>query len=123
LATIAVGGAILTLGLIQRWGEVFPRWMPFVGGKRVPIPLAVVPALVVSVLVVSVLVTAAGLMFVRLTLTCGLDAIFGEGILGGRNWMTLAPELVWPLWGGALAAASLAYYYRRRGRCERCGRL
>jgi hypothetical protein len=44
LATLAVGGAILTLGLIQRWGEVFPRWIPFVGGKRVPISLAVVPA-------------------------------------------------------------------------------
>jgi hypothetical protein len=92
--------------------------MPFVGGKRVPIPLAVVPALVVSVLV-----TAAGLMFVRLTLTGRLDAILGDGILGGQNWAALAPELLWPLWGVALTAATMAYYYRRRGRCERCGRL
>ncbi len=38
LATLAVGGAILTLGLVQRWGEVFPRWIPLLGGKRVPIP-------------------------------------------------------------------------------------
>jgi hypothetical protein len=36
-AALAVGGAILTLGLVQRWGEVFPRWIPFLGGKRVPI--------------------------------------------------------------------------------------
>jgi hypothetical protein len=50
LATIAVGGALLTLGLVQRWGEVF-------------IPLAVVPASLISVLV-----TAAGLMFVRMNL-------------------------------------------------------
>src|SRR5215204_1703935 len=41
LATIAVGGAILTLGLVHRWGEVFPRWIPFLSGRRVPIPLAV----------------------------------------------------------------------------------
>jgi hypothetical protein len=117
LATIAVGGAVLTVGLVQAWGEVFPRWMPFVGGKRVPIPVAVVPALVVSVLV-----TAAGLMFVRLTLTGRLDVVLGEDVLGGQNWATLAPELLWPLWGVALAAAALAYYYRRRGRCRRCGR-
>lgn len=66
LATLALGGAILTLGLVQRWGEVFPRWIPFLGGKRVPIPVAVVPASLVAVLV-----TTAGLMFVRLTLTEG----------------------------------------------------
>jgi hypothetical protein len=118
LATLAVGGAILTLGLIQHWGEVFPRWIPFVGGKRVPIPLAVVPASLVAVLV-----TSAGLMFVRLTLTGRLDAMLGEGVLSAQNWAALAPELLWPVWGGALGSATLAYYYRRRGKCEYCGRL
>lgn len=118
LATIALGGAVLTLGLIQKWGEVFPRWIPLLRGERVPIPLAVFPASVVSVLVM-----AAGLMFVRLTLTGKLDVILGEGVLGAQNWAALAPELLWPLWGAALAAATLAYYCRRRGRCEICGRL
>jgi hypothetical protein len=33
-ATVAVGGAILTLGLVQRWGEIFPRWIPRLGGRR-----------------------------------------------------------------------------------------
>ncbi len=117
LATLAVGGAILTLGLVRRWGEVFPGWIPFLGGGRVPIWFAVVPASLVSVLV-----TAAGLMFVRLTLTGGLGAILGEGVLGGQNWAALAPELLWPLWGVALGAATLAYYYRRRGKCKHCGR-
>ena len=122
LATIAVGGAILTLGLIQRWGEVFPRWVPFLRGRRVPITLAVVPASLISVLV-----TAAGLMFVRLMLvgTPG-DSFnfFGEAKLSlGENWAALAPELLWPIWGAALGAATLAYYYRRRGRCGRCGRV
>jgi hypothetical protein len=117
LATLAAGGAILTLGFVRRWGEVFPGWIPFLGGGRVPIWFAVVPASLVSVLV-----TAAGLMFVRLTLTGGLGAILGEGVLGGQNWAALAPELLWPLWGAALGAATLAYYYRRRGKCEHCGR-
>jgi len=115
LATLAVGGAVLTLGLVRRWGEVFPRWIPLAGGKRVPPALAIVPASLVSVLV-----TAAGLMFVRLTLTGGLDAILGEGALGAQNWAALGPELLWPLWGAALGAATLAYYLRRRGKHEPC---
>src|SRR5215216_2088367 len=118
LATLAVGGAVLTLGLVQRWGEVFPRWIPFLSGKRVPIWFAVVPASLVAVLV-----TTAGLMFVRMTLTGRLGAILGEGVLSAENWAALAPELLWPLWGAALGAATLAYYYRRRGKCEHCGRL
>src|SRR5258705_2452225 len=43
LATGAVAGAVLTLGLVQRWGEVFPRWMPWLRGRRGPIKLAVIP--------------------------------------------------------------------------------
>lgn len=109
LATLAVGGAVLTLGLVRRWGEVFPRWIPFLSRKRVPIWLAVVPASVVSVLV-----TAAGLMFVRLTLTGRLAGILGEDVLTADNRAALAPELLWPVWGVALGAATLAYYYRRR---------
>jgi hypothetical protein len=34
----------------------------------------------------------------------------------------LTPKLLWPLWGAALGAATLAYYYRRPGRCGLCGR-
>jgi hypothetical protein len=103
LATVAVGGALLTLGLVRPWGEVFPRWIPLLSGRRVPPALAIVPASVVSVLV-----TVAGLMYVRLTLT-GFWA--GEG----ENWAAIAPELLWPVWGVALGAATLAYHQRRSG--------
>jgi hypothetical protein len=115
LATVAIGGAILTLGLVQRWGEVFPRWIPRLAGRRVPPALAIVPAMLVSVLV-----TSAGLMFLRLTLLRTMGELFPA--IGPENWAALAPELLWPLWGAALAAATLAYSYRRRGPCLRCGR-
>jgi hypothetical protein len=110
LGAVAVSGAILTLGLIQRWGEIFPRWLPFLGGKRVPPALAIVPAALVSILV-----TTAGLMFVRLTLLGGFS--LGDGIVLtlGEDWAAIAPELLWPIWGVALGAATLAYYLRRRG--------
>jgi hypothetical protein len=68
-------------------------------------------------------VTTAGLMFVRLTLTGRLGAILGEGVLSAENGAALAPELLWPLWGGALGAGTLAYYYHRCGKCEHCGRV
>ena len=106
LGLLAVGGAVLTLGLVQRWGEVFPRWMPVVRDRRVPPMLAVVPAMAVAVLV-----TSAGTMFVRLAITGGLpEELSDENALGA-----LGPELLWPLWGPALAVAALAYHRRRRG--------
>lgn len=117
LATIALGGAILTLGLVGRWGEVFPRWIPYLSGRRVPIWFAVVPASLVSVLV-----TTAGLMFVRLTLF-GTFSLGERALVLDENWAALAPELLWPIWGVALGAATLAYYYRRRGKCKHCDRL
>ena len=52
LATFGLVGVVLTLGLVQRWGEVFPRWMIGLAGRRVPIALAVVPASLVSVLLI-----------------------------------------------------------------------
>ena len=113
LATVGIGGAILTLGLIQPWGEIFPQWIPYWRGKPVPVALAVIPAALISILIIS-----AGLMFIRLALSGVFAEFFGTG-----NPATYVPELFWPLWGLALAAATLAYYYRRRGRCKYCGRL
>jgi len=108
LATVGVVGAILTLGLIQPWGEVFPRWMIGLAGRRVPLALAILPASLVAVIV-----TSAGLMYLRLFLVAGFPP---------EGWATTAPEQLWPIWGLALGGATLAYYYRRRGVCTHCGR-
>ena len=111
LATVAAAGAGLTLGLAMRWGEVFPGWIPLLGGRVVPVGLAVVPAGIVAILV-----TSAGLMFVRLAVTGSFgDAFASLGPLED-NWAALVPELLWPVWGVALGAAALAYHHRRRGR-------
>lgn len=112
LATLGVGGAVLTLGLVQRWGEVFPRWLVGLAGRRVPVWLAMVPAAGVSVAV-----TSAGLMFVRFWVTGQLDALPGEAS-DVAAWL---PEMFWPLWGVALATATYAYWLRRRGVCRSCG--
>ncbi|MBO3731962.1 hypothetical protein [Glycomyces niveus] len=109
LATLGAIGAVLTLGLIQRWGEIFPRWMIGLRGKRVPPMLAVVPATLVSVLVAS-----AGGMYIRI--------VVARGGVTASTWPLELPETLWVVWGAALFVAAMAYHQRRRGRCGTCGR-
>ncbi|MUL40498.1 hypothetical protein FZ103_04775 [Streptomonospora sp. PA3] len=116
LAGFAVVGAVLTLGLIQRWGEVFPRWMPGLAGRRVPVALAVVPASLAAVLlIVGGFAMLSGYAEMVASNTTGgeQDAIGGLVALSGG---------LFPVWGAALAAAALAYHLRRRGACPECGR-
>ncbi|MEV0211755.1 hypothetical protein [Micromonospora sp. ALFpr18c] len=108
LGAFATVGAILTLGLVQSWGERFPRWMVGLAGRRVPVTLAVVPATLVAIAV-----TAASLGLLS-------NPTFWE-LTGGIS-LTGAPMLLWPVWGVALGAATYAYHLRRRGACRRCDR-
>lgn len=113
LATFGLVGAVLMLGLVQRWGEVFPRWMPGLAGRSVPMMLAVVPASIVSVLFI---VTG-------INVWSGYAQMASAATATGENlWIFVGPVLLFPLWGAALAVATLGYYYRRRGPCEVCGR-
>jgi hypothetical protein len=120
LATFALVGAALMLGLVHRWGEVFPRWMIGLAGRQVPIALAVVPAVLASVLL-----TVGGI-----AIWSGLDRMVANLSAAGSEGMTLVgeiifqagPTLLFPVWGVALAVATLGYYYRRRGPCRVCGR-
>jgi hypothetical protein len=108
LATAAVGGALLTLGLVQRWGEVFPRWMIGLAGKRVPVLLAVIPASYVAAILMP-----AGIGILS------DPTMYADN--GAAGWMIL-PHALWPLWSVALGVATYAYYLRRRGACRDCGR-
>jgi len=120
LASFGLVGAVLMLGLVQRWGEVFPRWMIGLAGRRVPIALALVPASLVSVL----------LIVGGIAIWSGLDQMVAALVIGGAEDIEITgailfqvgPTLLFPVWGIALAVAALGYYYRRRGPCSVCGR-
>lgn len=101
LGSFAVVGAVLTLGLTQRWGEVFPRWMVGLAGRRVPVLLAVVPATFVTIAV-----AAAGLSAVSTPRFLELARDLNPAAL---------PLMLWPLWSVALGVATRAYYLRRHG--------
>ncbi|MVA75127.1 hypothetical protein GC722_03655 [Auraticoccus sp. F435] len=91
-------GSVLTLGLVRPWGEVFPRWVPGLAGRPVPVAAAAVPGGLV----------AAVLCFTAVPMLFGLP----EGTV--VQVTTLA--LVFPcwLWGPALALAVWGYVGHRR---------
>jgi hypothetical protein len=120
LGNFVLLGIFLMLGLVQRWGEVFPRWMIGLAGRRVPLALAVVPASLASVLLI---VGGLGIWAVLGQMTANAAAAGAEGMgLVGEIVFQLGPTLLFPVWGVALAVATLGYYYRRRGPCSVCGR-
>src|SRR5512137_204082 len=108
------------LGLVQRWGEVFPRWMIGLAGRRVPIALAVVPASLASVLL---FVGGIGIWSDLPQMVANMRAIGSADIeIIGAVIFQVGPTLLFPVWAAALAVATLGYYYRRRGPCNVCGR-
>jgi len=113
LANFGLVGAVLMLGLVQRWGEVFPSWMIGLAGRRVPIALAVVPASIVSVL----------FMVAGIAIWSGSAQMAVNAESSGQDfWIFVGPVTLFPVWAVSLAVATLGYYYRRRGPCSVCGR-
>jgi uncharacterized membrane protein (DUF485 family) len=107
LGLIALASGVVTLGLIRPWGEVWPRWIPFLAGRPVPVKAAVIPG-----------ATAAALLLVSsLTLVQGLW-LPEETALTNLGHLLIFP---FPLWGVSVAVATAGYYYRRRGACATCG--
>jgi hypothetical protein len=90
-------GFFLTLGLIRPWGEVFPRWMPGLAGRRVPITAAALPGGLIAVTLVFSAVPM---------LVLGRGQSLGDQILGA---------IAFPCWywGPALALAVWGYVAHR----------
>ncbi|WP_152360890.1 hypothetical protein [Microlunatus speluncae] len=91
-------GLVLTIGLIRPWGEIFPRWVPFLAGRRVPIWFAAAPgSFIAAVLCVSAI---------------PMIRSFAEGgIEGGLISMVIFP--FW-FWGPMLSLAVWGYVLHRR---------
>lgn len=100
----AAAACLLTLGLILPWGRVFPRWIPRIGGRAVPVALAAVPGY-----------TAAGILCVAavpvLTTTVGLADSPADALM---------VNLVLPLWfWGPMLALAVSAYVAWRARDDR----
>jgi hypothetical protein len=106
--------AFAAFGLVCRWGEVWPRWVPLLRGRTIRPLVAVVPA-----------VLGAFALTVMWTWTSGL-ALLGRNVQGephhdpGLTWETwqgttmLLVYLPLLLWGPLLGALTVHYARRRR---------
>lgn len=102
LAIAGLVGALLTLGLVQKWGERFPRWTGPLAGRRVPLLLATIPA---SIVTLALFTGGMGL----------IHSVLLKGVSLDGNWVTIGPTLLFPLWALALGWATYSYRVRRLG--------
>ncbi|MEW2062604.1 hypothetical protein AB0899_17815 [Streptomyces sp. NPDC007002] len=108
LSLLAEAVGLLTLGLIHRWGEQLPYWVPFLGGRRIPVPAAVIPASTGAALVT--LITVSGAFNWNDADNMGAPGS-PEGV---HYWVMTACYLPLLAWGPLLAVVTAAYYRRRR---------
>ena len=103
LSVLTELAALLTLGLVQPWGEVVPRWVPHFGGRRIP-PR---PVVVIALLGATILFV----LWTPLLLWWTFD--HGDMTPTGRNVVGL---LYLPLvaWAPLLAAVTVSYAKRHR---------
>jgi hypothetical protein len=106
LSVLTESLALLSLGLVRPWGEVVPRWVPGLAGRRIPPSAVVVPAAVGGALLTVMWGWAVlGLVDGRI-----------EHFTGGPGWRALLIGCYLPtvLWGPLLLV--LTYLYHRRHR-------
>jgi hypothetical protein len=104
LSFITEGVALLTLGLVKPWGERVPRWIPALGGRRIP------PRPVVAV-------AMSGAVALQLIWTFAFRNPDMPGMtFSSTGWEVLFYACYCPLllWAPLLAAVTLAYSRRRR---------
>jgi hypothetical protein len=106
LSVLSEAAALASLGLVRRWGEVVPAWLPKIGGRRVPPVAAIIPA-VLAGLALTVLSAQMVLGWFGIVDTVGYSSLW---------WDALATACIAPmaLWGPLLLALTGAYYVRRR---------
>ncbi|MEU8531207.1 MULTISPECIES: hypothetical protein [Streptomyces] len=110
--------AFTAIGLIARWGEVFPAWIPLLRGRRVPttpvVVLGSLGAAFVTLLfsVLTVVSQLAGTTIRGDELPADFPSEAG-GWEAASFYVCYAPLL---LWGPLLAVLTVAYARRRRNR-------
>ncbi|MGW1179349.1 hypothetical protein ACWD4P_37175 [Kitasatospora sp. NPDC002543] len=106
LSVITEALTILTLGLVSGWGEVYPRWVPVLRGRRVPPLVALVPAVLGGLVLVALF---GGMPLAWL-------GVFAEVGYSNGWWMALGRICTSTavLWGPVTLVLAFAYYRRRR---------
>ena len=107
--------AFTAVGLVSTWGEVLPRWIPVLRGRRVPTLAAVVPAALGAV-VLTLLWTWVAVSF-SLGMRINGRPLGSDSVLSFGDWKGLVAIIAYApllLWGPLLGAVTISYWKRRR---------
>lgn len=113
LEVLQVTGGILCLGLIQRWGEVWPFWVPKFAGRTITPELPFCLGLAANI-ALYVLIFGVASMFAGQWLGIRAAWVPTVGMSAAQVlWLTVcyAPMLAWP---PLLSIALLGFWRRRR---------
>lgn len=112
LCAFTCGAAYLAIGLVARWGEVFPRWVPVLGGRNVPRR----PAFLIAVAggIAVIFITAPLVSNVLQVVVDPTHAVLGRFSWWAWRWLFVACYAPLALWGPLLLIVAV-HYYRRRG--------
>ncbi|PSL05866.1 hypothetical protein CLV30_10317 [Haloactinopolyspora alba] len=119
-AGFLLAGTVLPLAQAHRWGRVWPRWVPALGGRPVPRRLVLWPGVGV----------AAGITvyfgFVQVQMV--LERLAGRNPFPPGDGVALPEAFFWVAvpayltWGVGLGVAALGYHRRTKRRCPVCAR-
>ncbi|MEU8775963.1 hypothetical protein [Streptomyces sp. NPDC048606] len=112
-ALLAALGVFLVWGLVRPWGQVFPRWTPFLRGRRVPRGLPLAPALLGAATLAPYGVAGVGYLTLAttgaVTMRRGDFHSSGDALLVG--WIGM---IAFAVYGIALTIAARSYWLRTR---------
>ncbi|MFI0448577.1 hypothetical protein [Actinomadura sp. 6N118] len=104
LTVLSEALAFLSMGLVRPWGEIWPRWVPFLRGREIRPLAAIIPAALGSV---ALMLIWTPMLFVEFE----PDPELPHGSKGVILFVCYAPLAAW---GPLLAAVTVAYAVRRR---------
>ncbi|MFC0274972.1 hypothetical protein ACFFIX_27100 [Metabacillus herbersteinensis] len=108
--------ALLSLALVQKWGRIFPRWVPFFAGKKIPRFILITGGWVAACLTVPM-----GFLAIFGYLMQAIGLADGPVSFDGTGLMVFIVYGEWLLLGIALGGATLAYQHQTRVKCVKCG--
>lgn len=113
LIAVETLAALLPLGLVQRWGEVWPRWVPWVGGRRIP-PRFVIVVASLGAAAVTLIIGVTAVQLVAATLQGTSNPIL-QVQAGWLRAFMLAHYVPWVLWPLGLWVAIVGFARRHAG--------
>lgn len=115
LSIVSELAAFTAVGLVARWGEVVPGWVPLLGGRSVPVrPAAVAGALGATFLTLLWAWTAVTFALGQQIDLSPRSALAPLNFHDWRGVLAVVAYAPLVLWGPLLASVTVAYYKRRR---------